>query len=89
MMGALYSRITPSVNASKPAGEWQTFDITLADRHVTVILNGKKVIDNQPVEGCTGGALDADDTKPGPIYFQGDHTAVEYRNIKLYPRIKE
>ena len=88
-MGALYSRIAPSANAAKPAGEWQTFDITFADRHVTVILNGQKVIDNQPVEGCTGGALDADDTKPGPIYFQGDHTSVEYRNIKLYPRIKE
>jgi len=87
-IGSLYSRIAPLANASKPAGEWQTFDITLADRHVTVILNGQKVIDNQPVEGCTGGALDADDTKPGPIYFQGDHTAVEYRNIKLYPRAK-
>ena len=27
----------------KPAGEWQTYDITLVDRHVTVILNGKKI----------------------------------------------
>jgi hypothetical protein len=51
-------------------------------------LNDRLVIDNQPLEGCTGGALTADDAQPGPIYFQGDHTAVEYRNIRLYPRIK-
>ena len=56
-MGAVYSRIKPTESAEKPAGEWQTLDITLVDRHVTVILNGKKIIDNQPVLGCTGGAL--------------------------------
>ena len=55
-MGAIYSRITPTEAAEKPAGQWQTLDITLVDRHVTVILNGKKIIDNQPVFGCTGGA---------------------------------
>ena len=87
-MGAIYDRIAPTANAAKPAGEWNTYDVILADRHVTVIINGQKVIDNQPIEGATGGALDADDTKPGPIYFQGDHTSVEYRNIKLYPRIQ-
>ncbi|MCB0669140.1 MAG: DUF1080 domain-containing protein, partial [Saprospiraceae bacterium] len=42
-MGALYSRITPTMAAEKPAGEWQSLDITLVDRHVTVILNGKKI----------------------------------------------
>ena len=85
-MGAIYSRITPTVAAEKPAGEWQTLDITLVDRHVTVILNGKKIIDNQPVLGCTGGALWSDVTRPGPIYLQGDHTGIEYRNIVLRPR---
>ena len=55
-MGAVYSRIKPTESAEKQAGEWQTLDITLVDRHVTVILNGKKIIDNQPVLGCTGGA---------------------------------
>jgi len=84
-MGALYSRITPSVAAEKPAGEWQTVDITLADRHLTVILNGTKIIDNQPVLGCTGGALTSDEFKPGPIYLQGDHTDVDYRNMVLTP----
>ncbi|MDD4869193.1 MAG: DUF1080 domain-containing protein [Kiritimatiellae bacterium] len=87
-MGGIYSRIAPTVAAEKPAGEWQTFDITLVDRHVTVILNGKKIIDNQPLLGCTGGALWSDQFKPGPIYLQGDHTGVNYRNIILRPVVK-
>lgn len=87
-MGAIYSRITPTVSAEKPAGEWQHLDITLCDRHVTVILNGKKIIDNQPLLGVTGGALTADEFSPGPIYLQGDHGKVSYRNIVLKPIIK-
>jgi hypothetical protein len=84
-MGAIYSRITPTVSAEKPAGQWQTMDITLCDRHVTVVLNGTPIIDNQPLLGCTGGALWSDEFRPGPIYLQGDHTAVSYRNIVLTP----
>lgn len=87
-MGGLYSRITPSVAAEKPAGEWQTVDLTLVDRHLTVILNGKTIIDNQPVPGCTGGALWSDEFKPGPLYIQGDHEAVDYRNMVLRPVVK-
>ncbi|MCL1919835.1 MAG: DUF1080 domain-containing protein [Kiritimatiellaeota bacterium] len=87
-MGALYGRITPTVAAEKPAGEWQTVDITLCDRHVTVILNGQKIIDNQPVLGCTGGAITSDEFIPGPIYLQGDHTDVSYRNMVLTPIVK-
>jgi hypothetical protein len=84
-MGALYSRISPLVAAEKPAGEWQTLDITLCERHLTVLLNGKKIIDNQPVKGVTGGALSPDDFSPGPIYLQGDHGKVSYRKIELTP----
>ncbi|MCA9731922.1 MAG: DUF1080 domain-containing protein [Deferribacteres bacterium] len=87
-MGAIYSRITPTVNAEKPAGEWQDFDITLCDRHITIVLNGKTIIDNQPLLGVTGGALTADEFSPGPIYFQGDHGDVSYRNIVLTPIVK-
>lgn len=87
-MGALYSRITPAVAAEKPIGEWQTLDITLVDRHLTVILNGQTIIDNQPVLGCTGGALSSDEFKPGPIFLQGDHTNVDYRNMVLRPVVK-
>jgi len=84
-MGAIYSRIAPSTSAEKPAGEWQAMDITLLERHVTVKLNGTVIIDNAPLLGCTGGALWSDEFRPGPIYLQGDHTSVKYRNIVLTP----
>ncbi len=87
-MGGVYSRITPSVAAEKPAGEWQTYDITLVDRHVTVILNGKKIIDNQPLLGCTGGALWSDEFRAGPLYLQGDHTGVDYKTLEIRPVVK-
>jgi hypothetical protein len=86
-MGALYSRITPAVNAEKPPGEWQTMDITLYKRHVTVILNGKTIIDNKPAYGPTGGALSSDVFAPGPLYLQGDHGTVSYRNVVITPII--
>lgn len=88
-VGAIFGRIAPSENAGQPGGSWQTYEITLVDRHATVILNGKKVIDNQPIAGCTNGALHADETKPGALYLQGDHTAVKYRNIVLRPVLRE
>lgn len=87
-MGGVYSRVTPAMSAEKPAGEWQTYDITLVDRHVTVILNGKKIHDNVALQGCTGGALWSDETKPGPIYLQGDHTRASYRNVVLRPVLR-
>jgi hypothetical protein len=87
-MGAVYSRITPVVSAEKPAGSWQALDITLCDRHITVVLNGTKIIDNQPVYGPTGGAMISDVFAPGPIYLQGDHGTVQYRNIVLTPVVK-
>jgi hypothetical protein len=88
-MGALYSRITPTVNAEKPAGDWQSMDITLCDRHLTVVLNGTTIIDNQPVYGPTGGALTSDVFAPGPLYLQGDHGIVSYRNLVLTPILKK
>jgi hypothetical protein len=88
-MGAIYSRITPTTAAEKPAGEWQTVDILYVARHATVTLNGTKIIDNQPVIGPTGGALWPEMDRPGPIYLQGDHTDIEYRNLVLRPVISE
>lgn len=87
-VGAIFGRIAPSKQAGRAGGEWQTYDITLVDRHITVVLNGQTVIDNQPVEGCTGGALLGDVTKPGPLYLQGDHTSVRYRNIYVRKRVQ-
>ncbi len=81
--GAIFGRIEPVTNNGNPGGEWNKARILLVDRHVSVELNGQVVIDNQPLEGCTGGGINADDTKPGPIFLQGDHTSVKYRNIVL------
>ncbi|MBD3675334.1 MAG: DUF1080 domain-containing protein [Planctomycetaceae bacterium] len=87
-VGSIFGRIKAIENAGKPGGEWNVYDITLVDRHVTVVLNGETVIDNQPVAGPTGGAIQSDVTKPGPIYLQGDHTSVKYRNIWIEPVVK-
>jgi hypothetical protein len=86
--GALYSRVAPGENAGKPAGEWQTYDIRLVGRQVTVVLNGKKVIDRAEAEGLTAIAIDPNEAESGPIYLQGDHGAVEFRNIVVTPLIK-
>jgi type 1 glutamine amidotransferase len=83
--GAIYGKIAPSTMASKPAGEWQTVEAKLIGNRVTVILNGIKVIDNQPIDGPTGGALDDKIDQPGPIMLQGDHGPVAYRNIRIKP----
>lgn len=85
--GAIFGRIAPSGNVARPGGEWNRYVLTLVDRHVTVSLNGTTVIDNQLLEGCTGGGLQSDDTKAGPLFLQGDHTSVKYRNIVLRPVI--
>jgi hypothetical protein len=85
--GALYSRIPPSENASKPAGEWQTFDIRLIGRHVKVVLNGKKVVEGE-IEGLTAVAVDPHEGQPGPLILQGDHGSVEFRKIVLTPLTK-
>ena len=83
--GSLYSRIKPATNASKPAGEWQTYDITLVGSYVTVVHNGRTVIDNAFMEGITGGAMDSEEDKPGPIYIQGDHGKISYRKFTITP----
>ena len=80
-LGSIYGFILPSEKAAKQPGEWQTYDITLVGRLVTVVLNGRRIICEQPIPGITGGALDSDEDAPGPIYLQGDHGPVEYRNI--------
>jgi Domain of Unknown Function (DUF1080) len=82
---AIYSRKAPDVNASKPAGEWQTTDITIVGNCVTVVLNGQKVHNNARIEGITGGALDAKETEPGPIMIQGDHEKVWFRKVVVTP----
>jgi hypothetical protein len=83
--GALYSRIAPKVDATRPAGEWQTFDIMFSGRELTVILNGRKIIDEALVDGITGGAINPYEDEPGPLMLQGDHGKVRFRNITVIP----
>lgn len=84
-IGGIYGFLTPSVNAAKKAGEWQTLDVTLVGRVVTVLLNGERVIDRQTIPGITGGALDSEEGAPGPIFLQGDHGPIEFRRLTLTP----
>ncbi len=84
-ISGVYGLLTPSENASTGPGQWQTYDITLVGRRLSVVFNGKTVIADQVIPGITGGALDSDEGAPGPILLQGDHTSVEYRNIVLTP----
>ena len=83
--GGIYGFITPNEMAAKAPGEWQTYDVTLVGRKVTVVANGKKIITDQIIPGITGGALDSKEGEPGPIMLQGDHGPVEYRNIIIRP----
>ncbi len=84
-LGGIYGFLTPNENVSKKPGEWQTYDITLVGRRITVVANGKTVICDQMIPGITGGAIDSREGEPGPLYLQGDHGQVEFRNIVLIP----
>ena len=80
-VGAIYGFLAPTAKAAKKASEWQAFDITLIGYRVTVVFNGKTIIDNQEIDGITGGALNSNEAAPGPIMLQGDHGRVQFRNI--------
>jgi hypothetical protein len=85
---ALYSRVAPSVNASKPPGEWQSYDIRLVGRQLTVVHNGTKVLDKVEVEGLTAIANNSDEGEPGPFIVQGDHSYVEIKSFVVTPLVK-
>jgi hypothetical protein len=83
-MGSIYGMLAPSQELPRKPGEWETFDITLVGRDVTIVRNGITTIDHQQIPGITGGALDANEAEPGPFYLQGDHTGgMMYRNITV------
>lgn len=85
LLGAIYGFIAPNEMVAKAAGEWQSYDITLVGRLVTVVANGKTIICSQIIPGITGGAINSREGEPGPILIQGDHGPIEYRNIILTP----
>jgi hypothetical protein len=85
-IGGVYGFLAPAVDAAHAAGEWQTLDVTLLGRRVTVVLNGTTIIDGQEIPGITGGALDSRENLPGPIMLQGDHGPIRFRSLTLTPR---
>jgi len=84
--GGVYGFIAPSPEMPRRPGEWQSFDITLVGRTITVVQNGKTIIDRQEIPGITGGARDSHEELAGPIYLQGSEDGhVAYRNIVITP----
>jgi len=96
--GKGYEGHPPKVNACKPPGEWQTYDITFrAPRFnaagekihnavfVKVIQNGQLVQENVEVTGPTRGSTFEKEAPTGPIALQGDHGPVAFRNMKFTP----
>jgi hypothetical protein len=90
--------IPPRVNAAKPAGEWQTLDITFRAprfdgkdkktanaRFVKVVLNGKVIHDDVEVATPTGHAWRNPEAATGPLLLQGDHGPVAFRNVRVRP----
>ena len=95
--GALYSIAPPMVNASRPAGTWQTYDIVFrAPRfddedevtelpRLTVLHNGIVIHNNLELPGTTPGGLDREMVNVGPLLLQFHGDPVQYRNIWLRP----
>jgi hypothetical protein len=88
IFSGVYGLLSPNEMVAKNAGEWQSFDITLIGRRVSVVANGVPVITDQVIPGITGGAIDSREGEPGPIMIQGDHAPIELRNLIITP-VKE
>jgi 3-keto-disaccharide hydrolase len=82
--GGVYGFLDPTPEQPRKAGVWQSFDITLVGRNLTVVQNGVTIIDRKDIPGITGGALNSQEGEPGPIYLQGSEEGkVRYRNIVI------
>jgi hypothetical protein len=87
--GGIYGFLAATPELPRKSDEWQTYDITLVGRWITVVQNGKTIIDHQEIPGITGGALDSHEGLPGPIYLQGSEKGhVSYRSIVITPAEK-
>jgi Domain of Unknown Function (DUF1080) len=84
--GGVYGFLAPSPEQPRKPGTWQSYDITLVGRMVTVVQNGQTIIDKQEIPGITGGALDSHEALSAPIYLQGSEAGhVAFRNITITP----
>ena len=81
--GAVNGFLVPTVDASLGPDVWQSIDVILVGRRITVMVNGRTVIADQDIPGVTGSAVDSDEGAPGPIMLQGEERKVEFRNITI------
>jgi hypothetical protein len=83
-MAAIYGMLAPSREMPRKPGQWESLDVTLVGRSITLVRDGETLLDRQEIAGITGGALDSNEAEPGPFYLQGDHTGgMKYRNITI------
>jgi len=61
----------------------QTAEATIVGNKITVILNGKKIHDQVECNKATGSEIDNKVNEPGPIFLQGDHGTVSFRNLRI------
>ncbi len=87
--GSLYNFKAPDKFATKPGGEWQSAEATMIGNRITVILNGVKIHDNVVCDRPTGAEIDGRVNEPGPIFLQGDHGTVSFRNLRIKELPKE
>ena len=75
----------PLVHADKPLGEWNSFHITMRGTIVTVVLNGKLVVDKAPLNNFWDRKTPLSKRKPlikrGPIQLQTHGGEISWRNI--------
>jgi hypothetical protein len=97
--GAYYSETPPRVIASKPAGQWQTYDIffraprfdandkLVEKARATVYQNGIVIHEDEEIQGPTGIQYEQykGEVPKGPIVLQGDHDTVRFRNVWIVP----
>lgn len=84
--GALWKQTPPKRRAFLGPGTWNVLDVRLANRQVTVQLNGQLVLENVPLKGATHrDTLRISEDQPGPIMLQRQLTAseVRFRNIRV------
>jgi len=88
-IGGVYGFLAPNPELPRKTGEWQSFDITLLGRWVTIVQDGKTIVDRREIPGITGGALESHEGLPGPVYLQGSEDGhVSFRSIVITPAEK-
>jgi hypothetical protein len=88
--------IAPKVNATKPPGEWQAFDLVfiaprfdkdgkkIANAKIAkALLNGQVIHENQELLTPTGNLWQAKEMYEGPLMLQADHGPVAFRNMRV------